>query len=368
MSKVFVRRAEYNYAMLRQAMFEIMDLTAGSLIQKNSRVVIKPNLLAPAVPEKAVVTHPMVVKAAVEYVLDKGASPVVSDSSAAASFGRILKDSGIRDAFEGLKVEFREFKTSVAVDVGKPFNEIDIAADAMNADFLINLPKLKTHAQMLLTLGVKNLFGCIVGLKKPEWHFRTGVDREMFATLLVKIYQAVRPSVTVIDGILAMQGQGPGKGGEPRHIGVLMGSCDAVAADIAVCKMLGVAPDGLLTNRIAMGQGPASEEIEIVGELPEVRDFKFPDIVPLVFGPQKFHGFMRRHLVQRPICDASLCKLCGECWKYCPALAIAHDSRKVRFDYEKCIRCYCCLEVCPHGALSARETVTGKITRRLLKI
>lgn len=368
MSKVFIRKSEYNYKTLRPVFFEIMDRTAGNMIQKNSRVVIKPNLLAPSLPEKAIVTHPLIIKAAVEYVLDKEARPVISDSSAIGSFEKIIKESGIRTALEGLKVEYSEFKTSVAVDVGKPFNEIEIAGDAVNADFLINLPKLKTHAQMLLTLGIKNLFGCIVGMKKPEWHFRTGVDREMFARLLVKIYKAVNPSITIMDGILAMQGEGPGKGGEPRHIGVILGSRDTPAVDIAICNMLGISPDSVLTNKSAIEQGLAAEEITFDGDLPEVKDFKLPEIVPLVFGPKRFHGFMRRHLVQRPVCNDSFCKLCGECWNYCPAKAITHDKKKIHFNYEKCIRCYCCIEVCPHGALSAHETLTGKTARRLLKM
>src|SRR5512139_2753766 len=180
MSKVFIRKAEYNYKTLKPVFFEIMDSTAGNMIQKGSRVVIKPNFLTPASADKAIVTHPLIIKAAVEYVLDKGAKPVISDSSATSSLEKIIKESGIRSALEGLNVEYREFGTSVLVDVGKPFNDIEIAADAVNADFLINLPKLKTHAQMLLTLGIKNLFGCVVGFRKPQWHFRVGVDREMF--------------------------------------------------------------------------------------------------------------------------------------------------------------------------------------------
>ncbi len=368
MSKVFIRKAEYDYKILKPVFFEIMDRTAEDMIQKNSRVVIKPNLLAPASPDKAIVTHPLIIKAAVEYVLDKGARPVISDSPAIGSFEKIIKESGIRDALEGLNVEYTEFRTSLSVDVGKPFNEIEIAADAVNADFLINLPKLKTHAQMLLTLGIKNLFGCIVGMKKPEWHFRTGVDRDMFARLLVKIYQAVNPDITIMDGILAMQGEGPGKGGEPRHIGVLLGSRDTFAVDMAVCKMLGISPDRVLTSKYIMEQGIAAEEFIVDGDLPEVKDFKFPEMVPLVFGPRPVHNFMRRHLVQRPVCDESLCKHCGECWKYCPAKAITHEKKKIRFNYEKCIRCYCCIEVCPHGALSAHETVLGKTARRILKM
>lgn len=368
MSTVIIRKAEYDYSTLKPIIFELMDSLGGDRIQKNSRVVIKPNLLSPETPDKAILTHPLIVRAVVEYVLDKGAKPQISDSMAVGSFEKILKVSGIKDTLSGLNVEYKEFRDSVFVDVGKPFEKIEIAADAVNADFLINLPKLKTHTQMLLTLGIKNLFGCIVGLKKPEWHFRTGVNREMFAQLLVKIYQAINPAITIMDGILAMEGQGPGKRGQPRQLGVLLGSNNAAALDITISRMLGVAPDDVLTNRIAKEQGLADDKIIVDGDLPQVKDFKLPAITPLIFGPQSLQGLMRRHLVQRPECDDSLCKLCGECWKYCPANAITHKRKKLQFDYDKCIRCYCCIEVCPHAALSARETVPGKLTRKLLKM
>ncbi|MBI5665425.1 MAG: DUF362 domain-containing protein [Nitrospirae bacterium] len=368
MHKVIIRKSDYKYPSLTQSIFEMMDSLAGDKIQRGSRVVIKPNLLAPASPDKAIVTHPLIVKAVAEYVLDRGAIPQISDSSAVGSFERVLKDSGIKEALSGLAVEYKEFKESSIVDVGEPFKKIEIAADALNADVLINLPKLKTHMQMVLTLGVKNLFGCIVGMKKPEWHFRTGVNREMFAQLLVKIYQAVNPAINIMDGILAMEGQGPGKRGEPRHLGVLLGSSNAAALDITVCRMLGIVPETVLTNKFAVEQGIVTDDISVDGELPRITDFKLPEITPLLFGPQKFHGLLRRHLVQRPECDDSLCKLCGECWKYCPAEAITHSGKKVRFDYDKCIRCYCCIEVCPHGVLSARETLAGKVTRKMLKL
>lgn len=368
MHEVIIRKSEYSWPSLRQTVFEIMDSLAGRQIQKNSRVVIKPNLLAPATPDLAIVTHPLIVKAVAEYVLDRGASPQISDSSAVGSFDKVLKESGVREALSGLNVVFKEFRESSTVDVGEPFKKIEIASDALNADILINLPKLKTHMQMELTLGIKNLFGCIVGMKKPEWHFRTGVNRELFAQLLVKIYKAVNPSITLIDGILAMQGQGPGKRGEPRHLGVLLGSNNAAALDMTVCRMLGVPHETILTNKFAMEQGLSPDEIKVDGELPLIADFKLPEITPLVFGPRTFHGVLRRHLVQRPECDDTLCKLCGECWKYCPAMAITRTGKNISFDYDKCIRCYCCIEVCPHGALSARETLAGKLTRKMLKL
>ena len=368
MSDIIIKQTSYDYNTLKRAFFEILDSTAGKKIKKNSRVVIKPNLLAPASPDKAVVTHPLVIKAAAEYVLYMGARPVISDSPAAGSFEKTLRESGIKSALDGFDVEYREFAESVSVDAGEPFKKIDISKDAVEADFLINLPKLKTHGMMLLTLGVKNMFGCVVGMKKPEWHFRTGIDREMFARLLVKVYQAVKPSVTVLDGILAMEGQGPGRSGIPRQLNLLIGSENAASLDIAVCRMLGINPMDLLTNKIMMQHDARIDKIQIHGELPEIKDFKLPEIAPLFFGPKRFHGFMRRHLTQRPVCDNSICKLCSECWEYCPAKAISHFRKKIHFDYDKCIRCYCCIEVCPNAALRTHETLTGRIMRKLSKM
>jgi uncharacterized protein (DUF362 family) len=341
MSKVFVRKSTYNYTILRSVFFEIMDAVAAEeLIKKNSKVLIKPNLLAPASPDKAVVTHPFVIKAAVEYVLQRGAHPVISDSPATGSFDKILRESGIKETLGGLPVEYKRFNDSEAVAVGEPFKTLEIARDALHADIVINLPKLKTHTQMLLTLGVKNLFGCIVGMRKPEWHLRAGVDREMFSQLLVKVYQAVKPALTFIDGVLAMHGQGPGKGGTPIALNVLMGSRDTAALDIAVCKLLGIEPKELLTNKIALKLGLVKDEVEVDGELPEVRGFNLPSMAPLVFGPERLHGFMRRHLIQRPQCNESLCEYCGECWKYCPAEAISPYKKSIHFNYDACIRCY----------------------------
>lgn len=367
MSKVVFKSSIYAYKRLRPAFFEVIDSVAGDLVTRGSRVVIKPNLLAPARPDSAMLTHPAVVKAAVEYVIEKGARPCVSDSPAMGSFEKILEISGIRDALKGLDVIFREFKESRAVEVGDPFRKVEIASDALDADLLINLPKLKTHSQMLLTLGVKNMYGCVVGLRKPEWHFRTGVDRDMFAGLLVRIYRAVGPAVTVMDGILAMEGEGPGKSGTPREIGVLIGSRDTVALDVAVCRMLGLDAYSLLTNSAARAIGLVEDDITMEGDIPRIKDFRLPEISPLIFGPPKLHGFMRRHLVQRPVSDRSACRLCGECWKYCPAKAIKTRGKKIDFDYDKCIRCYCCLEVCPHAAISTRETLPGRIVRKILR-
>ena len=368
MNEVILRRASYNYPDLKGLVFEMLERLIPAVIGRGSRVVIKPNLLGPAPPEKAVLTHPLVVRAVVEYVIAKGARPQISDSPAMGTFAKVLKESGIQAAVEGLDVECREFTASTIVDIGEPFGRVELARDALEADVLINLPKLKTHSQMLLTLGVKNLFGCVVGFRKPEWHFRTGVDREMFALLLVRLYDVLRPAVTLLDGILAMEGEGPGNGGVPRHLGVVLGSRDAPALDAVVCDMFGLPADALPTNRAAGRIGLFSGRFDLDGELLRVQDFKIPRMVPLVFGPACFHSILRRHLVQRPVLKREQpCRVCGDCRRYCPAGAIAQGRDRVMFDYDKCIRCYCCIEVCPHGALGTEEPLLGRIVGRVMK-
>jgi uncharacterized protein (DUF362 family)/NAD-dependent dihydropyrimidine dehydrogenase PreA subunit len=366
MSSVVSKRATYNYRTLKPQLFEMLETIGGRSIEKGARVVIKPNLLAPASPEQAILTHPMVVKGVVEYVLDRGGRVQVSDSPAMGTFEKVLKESGILGALKGFNVAYKEFKESVVIDVGEPFKRIEIARDALEADVLINLPKLKTHSQMLLTLGVKNLFGCIVGFGKPQWHLRTGVDREMFATLLLRIYQAVRPKFTILDGILAMEGEGPGKGGRPKDVGILLGSTDAVALDRVVCRFLGLDEDALPTNCMAKQLGLQDAPVEISGDLVRIRDFKLPEMVPIVFGPKFSHAFLRKHLIQRPFLEESLCKSCGDCMRYCPAQAISSRQKKIGFDFDKCIRCYCCLEVCPHGAIRTHQPLLGEIVAKVM--
>jgi uncharacterized protein (DUF362 family)/Pyruvate/2-oxoacid:ferredoxin oxidoreductase delta subunit len=364
MTKVILKQSAYDYKILKRTFFEIMDAIGGNLIGRGDRVLVKPNLLSPAAPGDAVLTHPMIVKAAVEYVLQKGAHPQVSDSPAIGSFEKIMKDSGIGDALAGLNVDCRAFENSLKADIGEPFNAIEMAEDAIHADVIINLPKLKTHSQMLLTLGLKNMFGCVVGYRKAEWHLRTGINRDMFARLLILIYQKIRPRFTILDGILAMEGEGPGKSGRPRALGILLGSSDAFAVDSTVCRMLALDADRLPTLRVAREMGIADADIEIDGDLPIIGDFRLPSISPLMYGPRKLHGFIRRHLLQRPVPDNLSCQMCAECWKICPAGAISLREEKLSFDYDRCIRCFCCIEVCPYGALHARETFPGGIIRK----
>jgi len=363
MATVFTRKASYDYGTLKPVVFDLLDSTIPGLIKQQSRVLIKPNLLLPATPEKGILTHPMIIKATAEYVLNKKGIPLISDSPAIGSFAKIIDAGGYRDILEDLNVEFKEFKQSVKVDTGEPFGLIDLARDAVDADIIISLPKLKTHTQMLLTMGIKNMFGCVVGLKKPEWHFKTGINRSMFARLLVNIYKAVKPAVTLVDGILALEGQGPGKRGTPRELGILIAGQNAAAVDMTICSMLGVPPEKLSTNIEAKNAGIVDGQLYIQGDFPLISGFKIPEPDPLTFGPEPLHKLIRRHLLQRPVVDRQLCDVCAKCWQYCPAKAIYRSARQITFDYNRCIRCYCCIEICPKGAIQATETIPGRILK-----
>ena len=348
---------------VRQMITDIGDLS----IRAQTNVLIKPNLLLPTRPERAVLTHPNIVRAVVEHVLDMGGRPQISDSPAMGPFDRIFKLGGYAEALKGLDVKWKPFKQTTKLDIDMPFGSIDLARDAVEADVIINLAKLKTHSQMFLTLGVKNMFGCVVGLMKPEWHLRAGIDRDKFARLLVQICHNLAPALTIVDGIMAMEGQGPGKSGTPRELGIVVGSRSAFAADWAICKCLGIEPDELATNRAATHLGLVDESHYITGDFHMIHDFKFPDLGPLTYGSGYFQKVARRHLLQKPVVNDRLCGVCSKCWEYCPARAVIRSQHKVRFDYDRCIRCYCCQEVCPEGAIRTVQPLAGKLVRKIIE-
>jgi uncharacterized protein (DUF362 family)/Pyruvate/2-oxoacid:ferredoxin oxidoreductase delta subunit len=360
MAQVFVRKAEYDDPGLKDMVQEILEnvLSGMSLTLKN--VIVKPNLLSAASPDRAITTHPKIVRYVCEYLLDNGARVTVSDSPGVGSFNKIIDVCGIKEELKGMPVTIREFIGIRSVKVNAPFHTIELAEEAIDADLIVNLPKLKTHSQMMLTLGVKNLFGCVVGMHKAQWHLRAGVDIDKFSHLFIEIYRALKPSVSIIDGILAMKGQGPGTRGTPSYLGVIMGSEDAMALDHTVAQMLGIDPLSVPINRIAMNEG-FIDDIEIDGSIPEIHNYAFPEMTDLLFGPKYLHRLMRKHLTRRPVEERNKCEMCHECISHCPVNAIDERRNHLRFDYDTCIRCYCCIELCPHGAMKSTQPFAGKL-------
>lgn len=363
MVSVYISKASYDDS-LSPIIHGMLDETIGSRIFSGARVLIKPNLLLPAPPSRGILTHPLVVRAAAQWVLQRGGNVQVSDSPAIGSFKNILREGGYLEACRGLSIDWQPFSRPMQVDIGPPFGLVDLAADALDADLVINLAKLKTHVMMRLTLGVKNMFGCVIGLEKTRWHYRAGIDRDLFARLLVQICHAVNPAVTLVDGILALEGQGPGKGGTPRRLGILAAGTDPIALDFAIARMVGCSPDSLPTHQAAMELGRFSGPPDIVGATPKVPGFLLPELGSAGFGSPALQKLMRKHLLQRPVVR-SKCRACGLCEKQCPADAITMQDDRIRFNYDRCIRCYCCVEVCPHGALFTMAPLPGRMLRQI---
>lgn len=338
---------------------ELLDRHMPRPLSPGERVLIKPNLLLAAPPEKAILTHPLVVRAAVAWVLDHGGVPLVGDSPAVGNVEKIWRVGGFEEAVKGMPVTVKGFETAALVPIGAPFGTIALAEEALTTETVINLPKFKTHAMMTLTLGVKNLFGCVVGFEKPKWHARAGIQREQFAKLLVGIAEAIQPTVTLVDAITGLEGQGPGKGGTPRPMGFLVVGADVHGVDATCSRMAGLAPESLPTLAAAMALGHITAIPDGPGPDAIFTDFKLPTQSPVTFGPLPFTDLIRRHMVQRPVVNPSACKKCNHCLTFCPVKAITETEEAVAFDLATCIRCYCCVEVCPHAALTAVDTRPG---------
>jgi uncharacterized protein (DUF362 family) len=183
----------------------------AAFVRPGQRVLIKPNMLGAYAPERQVTTHPALVLAVGRLALAAGGRVTIADSPALEPFARVAAKTGLAQAAAALGAEIRELSepTPAPAAPGAVFKGLQLARLALTAEVIINLPKLKTHGQMLLTLGVKNLFGTVVAQRKSEWHLVAGVDRPHFADLLLDIQQTLKPALTILDGVWGMEGRGP---------------------------------------------------------------------------------------------------------------------------------------------------------------
>jgi uncharacterized protein (DUF362 family)/ferredoxin len=227
---------------------------------------------------------------------------------------------------------------------------------------VISVPKLKTHGFTVLTAGVKNCYGFVVGMNKMKIHGERP-DPEDLCRALVDIYEFCRPHLSICDGITAMEGEGPGSSGTPRSLGFVAASPDALALDMVLARVVGLEPEDLPTNREALRrrrEGDAAPRIELHGEPLEtfaVKDFVFPRTTFFHRAPRWLLKVMTRVLRMRPAIDAAQCRVCGICQKGCPVHAIKNEGGRMRIDARRCILCLCCQEFCPHKAVGIRKSL-----------
>ncbi len=369
----FVPCETYDRSQVERAVARAVELLGGidRFVKAGSRVLLKPNLLSASSPEKHITTHPEVVRAVATMVADAGGIPFIGDSPAVQALARVAEKTGMAAIAQELGIKVVELSSprGVSPAEGSTFKRIDIASQVLDADVVINIPKLKTHSQMLLTLGVKNLFGTVVGQQKGEWHFMAGVDRDIFASLLLDIYLIVKPAVTIIDGIWGMEGNGPANG-DARRLNLIAAAEDAVALDVSVCHLLGAPLSWFAFYRMARKRGIGQTDLKRITFMGEtfqrfaVTDFKIPKLDSVSFLPGVLNRFARRSLVSKPVHLEAECRECKQCVEVCPADAIQVKDKKGTIDYERCIRCFCCQEVCPDNAIRFHQGLLLRLTNR----
>ncbi len=352
-----------------------LDALGGisSLIGREEKILLKPNLLKRAQVERAVITHPSVVAAFGRILREAGYEHIImSDCCGNGSAKKVIRGTGMDTRLSELGITALDFSCGVPVfyEDGIQAKEFVLAKELLESDCVISLCKMKTHALERITGAVKNSYGFVYGLNKTMGHTKYP-SADSFARMLVDLNRYVRPRLYVMDGIVAMEGNGPGSG-DPVPMNVLLMSKDPVALDAVFCGLIDLKPQMVPTNYHGekMGLGTwKKEEIEIVT----------PDgIISMEEAGKKYgnpHFHVDRTVIRRgawekmakalnifqkkPYIDEKNCKRCGICVKSCPVPGKAVDFKKGKgqppvYNYRKCIRCFCCQEMCPEKAIKVK--------------
>jgi uncharacterized protein (DUF362 family)/NAD-dependent dihydropyrimidine dehydrogenase PreA subunit len=367
-----VRCGSYDSAEVYEAVRKSVDLLGGieGFVKPGEKVLLKPNLLTDTEPDKGITTHPEVVRAVIRLL--KPITKNIFCGDAPSVWGekrdvdRVYETTGMK------KVCFDEGAELVYFTHPVLTNGYPIADWVFKCDRLINIPKFKTHAYTVLTAALKNLFGLIVGMHKMKVHFDNPKPSEL-SKVIVDIYQLRKPDLNILDGIVAMEGQGPGSAGTLREFDLIASCQDGLSMDLVLTHLMNLEVLDVPTNKEAINRGLAAGglgPIEILGDKLRdfaVSDFKLPRAGMLSKLPKmpKFAAdAIASFLTGKPCPVFSKCKLCGACQKICPAGAMREENNRMILDRKKCILCLCCQEVCPHNAIEIKKSLLMKLLVR----
>ena len=286
-----IRAQSYEMQELRPSIEHLLKPLGGieAIVSKGDRVLLKPNLLTGSRPTKECITRKEIVYCVAQLAKEAGGKPFLGDSPAFGSAKGVAKANGYLPLCEELDLPIIEFSGQRYSTENEKFNHLRLSKEAINADVVINLPKVKSHTQLTMTMGVKNLFGCVPGKMKAWWHLEAGKDADRFGEMLVETAKAISPNLTIIDGIIGHEGNGP-SGGEPRDLGILGASTNVFALDRAFIEILNVDPSLVptLAAQARLGLVQDLNEIAFPYCTPEelfVNDWKLPDaLMPIDFG------------------------------------------------------------------------------------
>ncbi|MBS3098072.1 DUF362 domain-containing protein [Candidatus Woesearchaeota archaeon] len=370
-----VKCSSYEKELVYKAVKQAIDLIGGLKIGKSSKVLIKPNVLSPHKPEEAITTHPAVIDAVCKILKEKEINDItIGDSSGVAAAGvtkEAFKISGIEEVAKKNNAKVIYFEKPTAVKIKNPngqvLKEVYLAKPIFDVDLVVNVPKLKTHVLTKYTGAVKNLFGCVPGGRKQFYHI-VGMSEEKFSHLLLDIYQNIKPQLSIIDGIVGLEGNGPGSSGKPKKTGLILASKDAVALDIVASKIIGFSPMDIYTNRYAIKRKLFTDynNVEVIGEKNISIRYEQPSTI-IRKVPDFIAAIVRRIIIPRPYCNTKKCTKCATCFKVCPVKAIEMLPYPV-FNRSKCILCYCCIENCPENAIILKKPITEKFIKFSRKI
>jgi len=359
----FVHCADYEGGRVFDAVRKAVDLVGGmsKFVSPKMRVLVKPNLLSARPPEDAVCTHPEVVRAVVRLVKEAGGIPLIGDSPGGygANIEDIFEKSGMRAVAREEGAELVKFTASKYVE-GVP-----IARYVFDCDRVISVAKLKTHTVTVLTAALKNTYGMVTGLYKAEQHAHAPRDED-FCKIIAHVYSLTRPNLTIVDGIVGMEGDGP-SAGKPRGMNLVMAGEDAVAIDSCASKVIGLEPLDIAVTaeayRMKLGEADMSK-IELVGD--DINgfirtDFRLPQTSALKILPKALINTIAGLARFKPRINFNACKKCNLCKITCPVSAITIEKTECFIDYNKCVRCMCCHEVCPYKAIYIKRTMLAKM-------
>ena len=378
MSKVFLKRQN---TYLVEELIEAVDaiFTAFGFYKKitpGKQVVLKPNLIMRSSPEEAMITHPNLVAAVAVCVQNHGGKVLVAESGGGvyntAVMKSVFRGCGYTAAAEKYGFELYtecKFKT-VELPEGIRCNSLEVIEPYVRPHdaLVIDIAKLKTHGMLGYSGAVKNLFGVVPGLMKPELHCRYP-EKATFAEMIVDLCEYVKPDFSIIDGIEAMQGDGP-TGGERRFVGALLGSDDPYDIDLVATRIINIDPMDMAIQKNAYDRGLCGEsylDTELMGDSIEsvyVKDFRHArssDIDFVAYLPKFLQPLAKKITTPYPKIQNKNCIGCGKCAESCPQHTIVIRDKKAIIEYSKCIRCFCCHEMCPKHVIDIKRFSVFKL-------